>query len=171
MKAKTKQWPTLEQMREIVETANSIEVYREELATIAVQLATGGVNWAALPRLKTDLDEAFAQFRSAPILREPKDESDGEPPPPPPPPPPPEAIKNEDEQEKPSHPSARSGPRYTVEGIEGTLAELCVRYNAEYNRAYQRMHASKPWTIEEALGLKERPLARTSHSINTANSE
>ncbi len=168
-KSKTKQWPTLEQMREIVETANSIEVYREELATIAVQLATGGVNWAALPRLKTDLDEAFAQFRSAPILREPKDESE----PPPPPPPPPEAIKTEGEQEEPvqSRPARPSAPKYTVEGVEGTLAELCVRYNQEYTRVYQRMHMPKPWSIEEALGLKPRPLAKTSHSVNTANSE
>jgi hypothetical protein len=56
---------TLEQMREIVAAADSIEHYRTQLAELTENLATGHVNWSALPLLLGGMNEAFAKFRSA----------------------------------------------------------------------------------------------------------
>lgn len=148
---------TIEQMREIVAAANLLKGYRDELAQLEENLATGNVDWLALPPFMAGLDQVFTRMRSPETTqpakdparkaqkKKPKSARARKPTPP----------TDAPEDDKKPRPSTL---KYTVEGMTGTLAELCVHHGKDYNLAYDQVHRHRPaWSIEQALGLQPPP--------------
>lgn len=150
---------SLEQMREIVAAADSIEGYRTQLGQLAEKLATGQVNWTALPLFMLAMNEAFAKFRGATLPSTHRDRA-----------------PEQSATPEPDATKASSGEQHTVQApgsppVTGNLAFLCRHFGKDYGRTYQRFKQQGDWSLEEALELvKRQPRERPNGPFSGARS-